>query len=59
MKITLAQLFLSLDLDLLLVDADAIVVGDVMAYFKRYPEVSKAYPQVTGNRAVGYKRVHG
>lgn len=42
MKITLAQLFLSLDLDLLLVDADAIVVGDVMSYFRRYPEVRSA-----------------
>ncbi|GFR49885.1 hypothetical protein Agub_g11989 [Astrephomene gubernaculifera] len=37
-KITLAQLFLGLGLDLLLVDADVILLGDVMEYFGRYPQ---------------------
>ncbi|KAG2482950.1 hypothetical protein HYH03_018175 [Edaphochlamys debaryana] len=36
-KISLAQLFLSLQLDLLLVDADVMLLGDVMAYFAKTP----------------------
>ncbi|EFJ42765.1 hypothetical protein VOLCADRAFT_97156 [Volvox carteri f. nagariensis] len=37
-KITLAQLFLGLGLDLLLVDVDVMLLGDVMEYFGRYPQ---------------------
>ncbi|GIL81772.1 hypothetical protein Vretifemale_10771 [Volvox reticuliferus] len=37
-KITLAQMFLSLGMDLLLVDVDAVLLGDVMEYFGRYPQ---------------------
>ncbi|KAG2443875.1 hypothetical protein HXX76_002216 [Chlamydomonas incerta] len=37
-KITLAQLFLGLGLDLLLVDVDAVLLGDVMDYMNRYPQ---------------------
>ncbi|KAL6754384.1 nucleotide-diphospho-sugar transferase-domain-containing protein [Haematococcus lacustris] len=37
-KISLAQLFLRTGLSLLLVDVDAIVLGDVLAYFQQYPQ---------------------
>ncbi|GLC41336.1 hypothetical protein PLESTM_001185000 [Pleodorina starrii] len=37
-KISLAQLFLGLGLDLLLVDVDVMLLGDVMEYFSRYPQ---------------------
>ncbi|GIL68302.1 hypothetical protein Vafri_21586 [Volvox africanus] len=37
-KITLAQMFLGLGMDLLLVDVDAVLLGDVMEYFGRYPQ---------------------
>ncbi|KAG2439915.1 hypothetical protein HYH02_010544 [Chlamydomonas schloesseri] len=37
-KITLAQMFLGLGLDLLLVDVDAVLLGDVMDYMDRFPQ---------------------
>lgn len=37
-KINLAKLFLGLGLDLLLVDVDIVLLGDVMKYFARVPQ---------------------